>query len=142
MTSRKDGTSKNQKSSEKMFNNNSHNYSRVGYDSDSDQENDFMSQQIRQQQLQMKQQDEGLDMLSESANRLGTLSLGIHEELNQQNIMLDDMENELDKATTNLGILTKKTKELIKKSGGKKNFLIILSMSVVVVILLVVIIYF
>jgi len=128
-----------------MFNNNRHDYSRVGYDSDNDhdhdQEDDFISQQIRQQQLQMKQQDEGLDMLTESANRLGTLSLGIHEELNQQNNMLDDMENELDKATTNLGILTKKTKELIKKSGGKKNFLIILSMSVVVVILLLLIFY-
>jgi len=130
MTSRKD------KTSEKMFNNNRHNYSRVGYDSDSDQEDDFISQQIRQQQLQMKQQDDGLDMLTESANRLGTLSLGIHEELNQQNNMLDDMENELDKATTNLEIVTKKTRELIKKSGGKRNFLIILSMSIVVVILL------
>jgi syntaxin 6 len=89
----------------------------------------------------MKHQDDGLDMLTESANRLGTLSLGIHEELNQQNIMLDDMDNELDKATTNLEIVTKKTRELIKKSGGKRNFLIILAMSMVIIILVFLVIY-
>ena len=136
MASRKENPSK-----KKMFNNNKHNYARVGFDSDSDEEDEFISQQIRHQQLELKRQDEGLDMLTESANRLGTLSLGIHEELNQQNIMLDEMENELDKATTNLGLVTKKTKELIQKSGGKRNFLIILAMSIVVVILLLLIIY-
>ena len=36
-------------------------------------------------QQQLKQQDEGLDMLSKSADRLGALSLGISEELGQQN---------------------------------------------------------
>ena len=46
---------------------------------------DFIQSQIRQQRLQMKQQDEGLEMLSKSADRLGQLSLGIHEELGSQN---------------------------------------------------------
>ena len=40
---------------------------------------------IRYLQQQLKQQDEGLDMLSKSADRLGALSLGISEELGQQN---------------------------------------------------------
>jgi len=133
------------KGKEEMFNKNkSHNYAQVGYDSDNDLDDfqdDFIQRQVNQQQLELKRQDEGLEMLSESANRLGTLSLGIHEELNSQNMMLDDMEDELDKATTNLDIVTQKTKELIKKSGGKRNFLLILSMSIVVVILLLLIIY-
>ena len=56
------------------------------YDSEeSDQEDDFIQQQIRSQRLQMQQQDEGLELLSESASRLGSLSLGISEELNHQN---------------------------------------------------------
>ena len=38
-----------------------------------------------QPQQQLKQQDEGLDMLSKSADRLGALSLGISEELGHQN---------------------------------------------------------
>jgi SNARE domain. len=126
----------------KMRNSNRHNYSRVSYDSESDrEEDDFISQQIRQQQLELKRQDEGLDMLTESANRLGALSLGIHEELNQQNKMLDEMENDLENATGNLETITQKTKDLIQKSGGKKNFVIILAMSIVVVILLFLIIY-
>lgn len=125
-----------------MLNGNRHNYSRVGYDSDSDHdEDDFISQQIRKQQFELKLQDEGLDMLTESANRLGALSLGIHEELNQQNKMLDEMENDLENATSNLDMITKKTKDLIQKSGGKKNFFIILVMSIIVVILLLLIIY-
>lgn len=33
----------------------------------------------------MKEQDEGLEMLSESADRLSKISLGIHEELGHQN---------------------------------------------------------
>jgi t-SNARE complex subunit (syntaxin) len=128
--------------SKKMRSSNRHIYSRVGYDSDSDPEgDDFISQQIKQQQLELKRQDEGLDMLTESANRLGALSLGIHEELNQQNKMLDEMENDLDNATNNLEIITRKTKDLIEKSGGKKNFLIILVMSIIVVVLLFLIIY-
>lgn len=117
-------------------------YSRVGFDSDSDEEpDDFIQHQVRQQQLQMQKQDEGLEMLTESANRLGTLSLGIHEELNSQNRMLDDMEGDLENATTNLDIVTKRTRDLIKKSGGKRNFMIIVSMCLVIVILLFLIIY-
>ena len=70
-----------------------------------------------------------------------TKSLGIHDELNSQNRMLDDMENDLENATTNLEIVTKKTKDLIKKSGGKRNFMIIVSMCLVVAILLFLILY-
>ena len=126
-----------------MFERNSKpSYSRVGLDSDSEEEpDDFIQQQVRQQQLQMRQQDEGLEMLSESANRLGALSLGIHEELNSQNVMLDDMENDLENAATNLGIVTKRTKDLIKKSGGKRNFMIIVSMCFVIVVLILLILY-
>ena len=73
-----------------LGNNKGHEYKPVSgsdiYDSDdSDQEDDFIQQQIRNQRLQLQQQDEGLELLSESAARLGSLSLGISEELNHQN---------------------------------------------------------
>lgn len=111
-------------------------------DSDSDsEEDDFIQNQIKSQQTQMRKQDEGLEMLSQSAERLGKLSLNINEELNSQNKMLDDMENDLDKATTNLNFVTFKTRELIKKSGGKKNFLIIVSLTLVVIFLIMLILY-
>jgi t-SNARE complex subunit (syntaxin) len=89
----------------------------------------------------MKEQDAGLDMLSISVARLGQLSMGIAEELGQQNKMLDSMETDLDTASEELGIVTAKTKDLIAKSGGAKNFCIIVSLIIVVGILLFLIIY-
>ena len=59
-------------------------YEQVSFESD-DEEEDFIQRQIRQQHMQIKKQDDGLEMLSQSAKRLGTLSLGISEELNHQN---------------------------------------------------------
>ena len=70
-----------------MFSNNKstpHKYEQVSFESD-DEEEDFIQRQIRQQQMQIRKQDEGLEMLSQGAKRLGTLSLGISEELNHQN---------------------------------------------------------
>ena len=52
---------------------------------DSDYDDDFVQKHMRQQQQQLEQQDRGLEMLSKSAERLGQLSLNIHEELGQQN---------------------------------------------------------
>ena len=70
-----------------MFSNNKstpNKYEQVSFESD-DEEEDFIQRQIRQQQMQIRKQDEGLEMLSQGAKRLGTLSLGISEELNHQN---------------------------------------------------------
>mmetsp|Transcript_12993 Transcript_12993/g.27476 ORF Transcript_12993/g.27476 Transcript_12993/m.27476 type:complete len:139 (-) Transcript_12993:468-884(-) len=137
-----------------MFSKNNHHkerskYSSVPHFSDSENddsssdggEDDFISREIRQQQLQMKQQDEGLEMLGQSAERLSKISLGIHEELGHQNKMLDEMEDDLENATTNMNLVTMKTKELIKKSGGKRNFCIIVILSIIVVVLLFLIVY-
>merc|ERR1719438_66240 len=112
-------------------------YSQVPYhdyssDDDSDcEEDDFIQQQIRTQKQQLRQQDEGLEMLSQSARRLGELSLGISEELGEQNKMLDRMENDLDRTTNTLHFITARTKDLISRSGGKKNFIIIVCLTLV-----------
>lgn len=55
--------------------------------------------------------------------------------------MLDEMEDDLETATTNLSLVTLKTKELIQKSGGKRNFILIVVLTVVVIVLLFLIIY-
>jgi t-SNARE complex subunit (syntaxin) len=94
----------------------------------------------RQQQL-LQQQDQGLEMLGQSADRLGQMSLQISEELSSQNKILTAMDDDLDEAYENLDIVTKKTQEFIKASGGTKNFLIILALIVVIVILILLIVY-
>lgn len=92
------------------------------------------------QQL-MRDQDAGLDMLSQSVARLGQLSMGISEELGHQNRMLDAMETDLDTAGEELDVVTARTRDLIARSGGTRNFCIIVSLIAVVVVLVILIIY-
>ncbi|EED87611.1 syntaxin [Thalassiosira pseudonana CCMP1335] len=91
--------------------------------------------------MMMKQQDQGLEMLGQSAERLSQISMGIHEELGNQNRCVSSLVYDLEAATTNLNMVTLKTKELIQKSGGKRNFIIIVMLSLVVVVLLFLILY-
>lgn len=92
-------------------------------------------------QEQLRVQDEGLEMLSQSADRLGKMSMAIHEELGHQNKMLDEMDQDLEQASENLDFVTRKTKEFIEKSGGAKNCVIIAALALVVVILVFLILY-
>lgn len=82
-----------------------------------------------------------MEMLSQSAERLGQMSMNIHDELNQQNMMLDDMDKDLEEASENLDMITKKTKELIEISGGKGNCMLIVCLITTVVVLLMLIVY-
>mmetsp|Transcript_33490 Transcript_33490/g.61524 ORF Transcript_33490/g.61524 Transcript_33490/m.61524 type:complete len:136 (+) Transcript_33490:218-625(+) len=124
------------------------NYSQVSNYSDSDSssddgnpEDDFVAREIRQQKMMMKEQDQGLEMLGQSAERLSQISFGIHEELGHQTKMIDEMEEDLETATENLSAVTIKTRELVRKSGGKRNFIIIVTLTIVVVVLLFLVIY-
>jgi hypothetical protein len=94
----------------------------------------------RQQQL-MKEQDQGLEMLSKAAERLGTLSMGISEELGQQNKYLDEMDEDLEVAADNLDFVTRKTKEFIAKSGGMQSCLVIATLGAIVLLLILLILY-
>jgi ABC-type transport system involved in cytochrome c biogenesis ATPase subunit len=102
---------------------------------------DFATNSIQRQQQQMRQQDEGLEMLGQSADRLGQMSMTISEELGFQNKMLDEMDQDLDEANENLDFVTRKTKEMIEKSGGTKNCLVIAALAGVVVLLFFLILY-
>jgi t-SNARE complex subunit (syntaxin) len=110
-------------------------------DASSDEGDDFIQAAVRNQRATLSAQDEGLEMLAQSANRLGQMSLGIQEELDYQNNMLGDMENDLEGATDRLDMVTKKTKEMIQKAGGVNNFMLIAVLVAVVVVLMFLILY-
>ena len=97
----------------------------------------------QQQQQQLLQQDQGLEMLSQSAERLGNLSMAISDELSQQNVMLDEMDQELDQAHAGLDVVTRKTKEFLEKAGlaTSQNCWLIATLSGVVLLLLFLILY-
>mmetsp|Transcript_37325 Transcript_37325/g.42655 ORF Transcript_37325/g.42655 Transcript_37325/m.42655 type:complete len:133 (+) Transcript_37325:150-548(+) len=119
-------------------NNASGNYRPVAshdFSDDESEEDDFIQEHIRKQKLQMSRQDEGLELLAQSAERLGVMSTTITQELDYQNQMLDDIEEDLDATTDNLDLVTRKTREMIQKSGGKRNCIIIVALSGIVLLL-------
>lgn len=126
-----------------VFRKGSGDYSQLNLDdfSDDSDGDDHVQRGIRANQQLMRKQDEGLDILATSVERLGQLSMGISEELGQQNKMLDSMETDLDTAGENLDLVTRKTQEFIKRAGGTKNCIVIMSLSVVALILFFLIIY-
>ena len=78
---------------------------------------DYEEEDKAQIQKTLKRQDESLDILGTSVQRLGELSLNISREIDTQNRMLDRIEEDVDKAQSSANSLISKTKELIKKSG-------------------------
>ena len=103
---------------------------------------DYASQSLGRQQELLRKQDEGLEMLSQSADRLGAMSLQINDELSMQNKMLDEMESDLERADEDLDMVTRQTKKFIEQAGGTKNCIIIVTLAVVALVLLILLIYF
>jgi hypothetical protein len=103
--------------------------------------NDVAGSSIHRQQQLMQQQDQGLEMLSQSAVRLGQLSNAISDDLEQQNKMLDEIDDDMDAAVENLDFVTRKTKEFIELSGGQKNCIVIVTLAAICILLLFLILY-
>jgi hypothetical protein len=104
-------------------------------------DNPAAAQSIGRQHALMKQQDEGLEMLSQSAERLGAMSLQINDEIGFQNKMLDEMESDLERADEDLDMVTRQTKRFIEQAGGTKNCIIITILCVIVLVLILLLIY-
>lgn len=117
-------------------------YSRlpIGEGSDGEGE-DWIQRQIKGHKAQIEHQDVHLSEIGQSASRLGNISLEISKELDQQNKMLDNVNTDLEEAIGGLDVVTKKTKDLIKKSGGLRNFMVILILVVILAVLVFLVIY-
>ena len=94
-----------------------------------------------QYERRMQEQDKSLEVLGDSVLRLGQMSLNISEEIDSQNRMLTSLEVDVEAAQENVDSLTKRTKELVKKSGGPKMFCIIIALIIVLLILILLVIY-
>eukprot|EP00434_Breviolum_minutum_P026455 symbB.v1.2.023389.t1/scaffold2138.1/size88104/1 len=99
----------------------------------------FLDRQ-RQQQTQLRaQQDEDLEMLSLSAQRLGNTAQIINVELKEQQKMLEELDEDIDKEAEKLNFVMKRMGKLLKTSDSKQLCLIIgLSCLVAVLLFLVI----
>jgi SNARE domain len=112
-----------------------------GYSNNNNDDNGHHHHHHHRQQQLLQEQDLGLEMLGQSAERLGQMSMQISEELGFQNKILTEMDQDLDEAYDNLDMVTRKTQDFIKASGGTKNLVIILALVLVIVILVLLILY-
>ncbi|GMH22242.1 hypothetical protein Nepgr_024085 [Nepenthes gracilis] len=87
---------------------------------------DILSSESDRQLLLIKQQDEELDELSASVQRIGHVGLTIHDELHGQERILDELGREMDSTSNRLDFLQKKVAVVMKKAGDKGQFMMIL----------------
>lgn len=92
-------------------------------------------------QLKICEQDDNLDLLGSSVLRLGDLSLSMSKEIELQNRMLEDLEADTDAARDKVDTLTKKTREIVKRSGGPRTFCLIVVLVLILVVLTLLVIY-
>ncbi|CAM9184049.1 unnamed protein product [Pylaiella littoralis] len=90
-----------------------------GSDDDDGGNDDWIQRQIRGHKSQIENQDAHLSEIGQTATRLGSISLEISNELDQQNKMLNNVNADFEEAIGGLDAVTKKTQELIKKSAGR-----------------------
>lgn len=108
----------------------SNNY--IAHDND-----DFISSESDRQQLLMRQQDEELDELTASVERIGGVGLTIHEELIGQDRILDGLSLEMDTTSNRLHFVQKKMAMVMKKAGAKGQIMMIAFLLLLFVILFV-----
>ncbi|ONM34311.1 Syntaxin-61 [Zea mays] len=98
---------------------------------------DFISSESDRQLLLMRQQDEELDELSESVQRIGGVGLTIHEELSGQERILNDLSLEMETTSNRLDFVQKRVAMVMKKAGIKGQIMLIVFLVVLFIILFV-----
>lgn len=114
--------------------------SNSGYDGNISR-NNIPSNDISFLRQTYRDQENGLDVLSNSVLKLGEMSLNISKEIDLQNRMLNSLEDDVSDANDQANIITKRTQELIKKSGGTRNFCVIVVLTITLVILILAVLY-
>ncbi|CAL9770104.1 unnamed protein product [Musa acuminata subsp. burmannicoides] len=97
---------------------------------------DFISSESDQQLLLIKKQDEELDELSASVQRIGDVGLTIHDELVGQGKLLDEFGMEMETTSNRLDFVQKKVAKVMKKAGAKGQIMMIAFLIVLFIILL------
>lgn len=76
--------------------------------------NDFIVDSQARASLLMQHQEDTLDELDVAVSRVGVMAESIHEEIGQQNKMLDEMEEDLADAEEQLGLVMGKLAKFLK----------------------------
>lgn len=101
----------------------------------------FIVDSQAKQSLLMQQQDEVLDDLDQAVIRVGHMAENIHEEIGQQNKMLNELSDDLDKAEEELGMVMGKLAKFLQ-TKDKWQICTILALSATAILLFFMVLYF
>ncbi|XP_044472794.1 syntaxin-61-like isoform X2 [Mangifera indica] len=102
---------------------------------------DFIQSESDRQMLLIKQQDEDLDELSESVERIGGIGITIHDELLAQEKIIDDLGTEMDSTSNRLDFVQKKVAMVMKKASAKGQIMMICFLLALFIILFVLVFF-
>ncbi|GAB2283575.1 hypothetical protein Dimus_018082, partial [Dionaea muscipula] len=98
---------------------------------------DFIASESDRQLLLIKQQDEELDEVIASVQRIGNFGLTIHDELHAQEKIIDELGMDMDSTSNRLEFVQKKVGMVMKKAGAKGQIMMMLVLLVLFIILFV-----
>lgn len=104
------------------------------------EEDNFIANGHASAQLMIEQQEETLDELDGAVVRVSHMAENIHEELGHQNKMLDELQDDLENAEEQLGLVMGKLSKMLK-TKNKCHLGTIVILSVIVVVLFFLVIY-
>ncbi|KAI3960922.1 hypothetical protein MKW98_019123, partial [Papaver atlanticum] len=87
------------------------------------------------------QQDDELDELSASVQRIGGVGLTIHEELTGQEKIIHELGLDMESTTNRLDFVQKKVDMVMKKAGAKGQILMIIFLVVLFIVLFVLVFF-
>lgn len=88
--------------------------------------NDFVANQQQTTKRMIDQQDASLDSLGVAVDRLGQIGKDIHEEVAEQNVLLDSLGNEVDDAGNKMNVVTASLSKLLKTKDGCQIWTIVI----------------
>ncbi|KAL5698350.1 Syntaxin-61 [Ranunculus cassubicifolius] len=114
-----------------------HRYSHTSRPNNQYQNDDFISSESDRQMLLIRQQDNELDVLSESVTRIGDVGLTIHEELSVQEKIMSELELDTESTSNRLDFVQKKIAVVMKKAGAKGQIMMIVFLLILFIVLFV-----
>lgn len=87
---------------------------------------DFVQNQQQQTKRMIEQQDASLESLGVAVDRLGAIGKDIHDEVKEQNSLLDSLGNEVDDAGNKMNVVTASLSKLLKTKDGCQIWTIVI----------------
>eukprot|EP00180_Rhodochaete_pulchella_P003215 Plantae.Rhodophyta-Rhodochaete_pulchella.ctg5327.p1 GENE.Plantae.Rhodophyta-Rhodochaete_pulchella.ctg5327~~Plantae.Rhodophyta-Rhodochaete_pulchella.ctg5327.p1 ORF type:complete len:113 (-),score=23.30 Plantae.Rhodophyta-Rhodochaete_pulchella.ctg5327:40-378(-) len=94
----------------------------------------FVESESQMQQMIMNQQDEGLDQLASTVMRIGNMGRTMHDELEEQRVMLDELDDDMDSTHNRFGVLQEKLNRIIQETG-RRQFCVIFGLLLAFIVL-------